>query len=111
MHNGLVAIRNADSGVVDDDALQGLAGGEDTSRLVILSLFTHEKKTNLSIVDHELDLLFRAGSIKRDGDGTDAPGAEVGKEILHTILRKHTDVFLHAHTHIQQSIGHQLYFL
>ena len=69
-------------------------------------LFTHEEEAYLCIIDHELDLLLAARGIERDGDGTDAPGTEVGKQIVNRVLREDSQVFLHANAHGKHGVGY-----
>ena len=77
--------------------------------LVILVLLTDKENAYLRIVDHELYLLFRTGGIERDGGGTDAPRAEVGKQILHGVLREDAHVLLRRNAHVKQGKRHGPY--
>ena len=60
----------------------------------------------MGIVNHELDLLLRAGGIERDGDGTDAPGAEVAEDVLHRVLREDAHVLLNLDAQVEHGVGH-----
>ena len=97
MHRRGVGRCKDDGGVEGDDALQRLAGGKDAPGLVVLRLFAHEEEAYTGIVYHELYLLLRAGGIEGYGDGPYAPGAKVGEEVLHGVLREHAQVLLHPH--------------
>ena len=92
--------------VEDDDALQRLTHREHATRLVILLLLAHEKEAHLGVAHHELYLLLRRRGIERYRHRTDAPGTEVAEEVLHRVLREHTDVLLHLHSEVQQGIRH-----
>ena len=78
--------RNMHQRVKDNDTLQGRTQREDATCLVVLLLFTNKQETDLGIVDHELYLLFRRGSIERNGDGTNTPGTEVTLNVLYGVL-------------------------
>ena len=67
--------------VEDDDSLQRGAEGGHPVGLVILVLFAYEEEPHLGVVHHEFYLLFAAGGIEGDGDGPDAPCAEVDKQV------------------------------
>ena len=83
---GSVARCYRHSGVEHDDALQCLTRGEHAAGFVVLLLFANKEETHLGIVDDKLYLLLAAGGIERNGDGTNAPGTKVGKQILHRVL-------------------------
>ena len=92
--------------VVDDEAFQRAARGEDAACLVVLLLLTHEEEAYLSVVNDELYLLLRTSSVEGDGDGTNAPGPKVGEEILHAVLREHSHVLLHADAQLEHGTRH-----
>ena len=77
-------------------------------RLVILFLLAYEEETDLCIRHDMLNLLLTTGGIKWYSNGTDTESAEVGIEIMYGVLRKHANVFLNPHTHVQQGITHLL---
>ena len=99
---------DAYTAVEDDDALKRRAEGEDAVGLVILFLLAYKEKAHPSVVDHILYLLFAARGIKRHRNRPHAIGAEVGVEILYTVLREHGDMVLRLHTQIEQGIAHLL---
>ena len=101
---GSVTLGDDDGGVEDDDALERVTGGEDTPCLVVLCLLAHEDEADVCIIDDELYLLFRARGIEGDGDSTDAPGPEVGEEIVDGVLREHAYILLYSHAHVEQSV-------
>ena len=86
VHSGGVAFCQPHATVEDDNPLQRLTGAKHAPGFVILFLFAHEKEANAGIVQHELYLLFRAGSIERYRNGTNAPCTEIAEQILHGIL-------------------------
>ena len=94
--------------VEHDDLLERRTGRQHAVRLVILFLLAHKEETDFRVSHDMLNLLFTTGGIKRYGNGTDTESAEIGIEIMHGILRKHTDVFLNTHSHVQQGITHLL---
>ena len=99
---------DTDTVVVDDDTLQRRTQGKHAVSLVVLLLLTDEEETHLRIVDDELYLLFRAGGIDRDRACPDAVRAKVGVEILHTVLREHSNIFLGLDAQVQHGIAHLL---
>ena len=90
--------------VEDDNTLECLTHRNHTPSLIVLLLFAHEEEPYLGIAHHELYLLLTAGGIEGDGDGTDAPGAEITKQVLYGVLREDTHVFLQLHTKVQHGV-------
>ena len=74
---------NTNQGVEDDDTLQCRTERHHTAGTVVLLLFAHKQIANLGIVNHELYLLFTAGSIERYRYCPHAPCAEIRFQILH----------------------------
>ena len=109
VHGHRVLLAQADAAVEDDDALQRVARGLHAARLVILLLLADEEDAYLRIVQHKLYLLLRRGGIERDGDGANAPGAEVAEKVLRRILRKNPHVILHLHAEVEQGVRHLLH--
>ena len=97
--------RDMHQGVEYDDSFQSRTERYHPVGTIVLVLFTYEQETNLRIVDHELNLLFRTGSIERNRDGTNAPCTKVTTQILYGILREDTDILLHLHTQVQHSVA------
>ena len=91
------------------NAFQRVTKCEHAVGLIILFLFANEDKTHLRIVHNKLHLLLTTGCIERHSNGANAIRAEVGIEILQTILREYGDILLRFHTQVEQSIAHLLH--
>ena len=106
VHGGLVGRGQLHATVVNNDALERGTHGEHAAGLIVLVLLANKEDAHLGIGEHELYLLLGGGGIEGDGDGTNAPGAKVGEEVLHGVLGEDAEVLLHTHAEVQQGVGH-----
>ena len=78
-----VGIRYLYQRIEHNDTFERRTECKDATGLIILVLFTNKQEAYLSIVNHKLYLLFRTGSIERNGHSTNAPSTKITLNILH----------------------------
>lgn len=69
---------------------------EELAELCHTVLAHQQKEANLRIADYILYLLLTTCGIERYCNSTNSKSAEVGEEILHTVLGKNTDILLYT---------------
>ena len=99
---------DADTGVVDDHALQGRTKGDDAVCLVILLLLSDKQEAHAGILNHVLYLLLGAGGVERNCLDFHAIGTEIGVKILDTILREHGYRVAGLAAKVEQGVGNLL---
>ena len=95
-----------DGRVEDDEPLHGVLYLEYAVGRVVLVLFADEDVAYLGVAHHVLHLHLACCGIERDGDGSDAVGAEIDIHAFGHVLREGGDVLLHPDAQFEQRGRH-----